>query len=443
MKKHVVYLDFRSELSAFDKYIHHQSFSHWTPDATQKRYRVVLRSKWIARALSGGSLPKQERGRLIQPVRELDATSVNAIATILGRPLVKIDIIEHKFFGPDGYTVRLHLEGDGAAYSEAHAGSGEYAVIRLVDAIRSAPERSLILLDEPEVSLHPGAQRKLMDFIEAETLHHCHQVIISTHSPALASGLPPEAIKVFGYDATRHRVLLIADSCSPTEAFAHLGHTIIGSRPRLIVEDELAAEIARAALRRHGPKKLDTLDVVPFPGGAGGVIKNVLPSLAIGGFEKAAILLDGDQSPATRNTSLDAMDAIAARGEDLDELNTLWRLQFHAAEPNLHSDSDHSRDIPNLIACLTWAASHLAYLPGSSPEQALATALGDEDPSKTDTTWKEYWVNRVRSELHMTDEEIVTSDLILDLQRIELGRLPSSSPLLQAVYDEIVRILDW
>lgn len=256
IRNNVVYLDFRSELSAFDKYIHHQSFNHWTPDATQKRYKAVIKSKWIARVFRGEQLPQRQVDNLIEPARELDGDRINAISNILGKPIDKIVVVRRKFFGPDGHTVRLHLRGEGAAtYSEAHAGSGEYAVVRLVDEIKGAHKRSLILLDEPEVSLHPGAQAKLMDFIARETIHRGHQVVVSTHSPALVSSLPPVAIKVFGYDATRHRVVLVADSCSPTEAFAHLGHTTAGTQPRLIVEDELSAEIVRAALRRHSPGK--------------------------------------------------------------------------------------------------------------------------------------------------------------------------------------------
>jgi predicted ATPase len=441
IKKDVTYLDFRSELSAFDKYIYHQSFSRWTPDATQKRYKVVLRSKWVARALSGRSLPKKERKDLIQSVRALDDISVQEIAKILGKPIERILIVEHKFFGPQGYTVRLQLGGGGATYSEAHAGSGEYAVVRLVDCIKRAPERSLILLDEPEVSLHPGAQAKLMDFIEAETLRHCHQVVISTHSPALVASLPPQAIKVFGYDTARHRVVLVADACSPTEAFAHLGHTTIGSHLRLIVEDELAAEIARAALRRYAPKKLDTLEVVAFPGGAGSLVKNVLPALAIGKFEKAAILLDGDQTPETRNMATDI--PAAAESRNLNELIELWRDQFHKTVPNLHSDSDHARDAENLLTCLNWSHHHLGYLPGGCPEQALVSAMGEDYSNKYTVDWKQYWLDKVRTKLYLTDEEDVTSDLVFNLQQTELAHLPFDASLLKDAFTEIVRIIEW
>lgn len=444
IRKNVIYLDFRSELSAFDKYIHHQSFNYWTPDTTQKRYKAVLKSKWIARALRGEKLPQQESKHLIESARELEANRVSAISTILGKPIEKIVVVHHKFFGPEGYTVRLQLRGDAAAtYSEAHAGSGEYAVVRLVDEITRASERSLILLDEPEVSLHPGAQARLMDFIAKETLRHGHQVVISTHSPALASNLPPVAIKVFGYDTTRHRVVIVADSCSPTEAFAHLGHTTAGTQPRLIVEDELSAEIARAALRRHAPGKLDAMTIVPFPGGADGIVKNVLSSLAIAGFDKAAVLLDGDQSPATRDPMRSVDGTLEALGEDVDKLTAVWQEQFHITSPNTFSDSDRRRDADTLRTSLRWASKHLGYLPGSCPEQALAAAIGEDDPTKSTAEWKAFWAERTRGELHLTPGEAVTSGQILGVQQFTLSGLPADSPLFEATHQEIVRVIDW
>lgn len=327
IKKSVIYLDFRSELSAFDKYIHHQSFDRWTPDANRKRYRVVLRSKWIARALAGQKLPKAQVAQLIEEVRDLGPTQVETIGQILGKPIERIAIIEHRFFGPVGYTVRLHLADSGAAYPEAQAGSGEYAIVRLVDAIRSAPDRYLILLDEPEVSIHPGAQAELLRFIEREVLAHGHQVVLSTHSPSLAAGLPPMALKVLGFDSTQQRIVLVADGCSPTEAFFHLGHTMSGpARPRLIVEDDLSAEIVKASLRRHAPTRMDTREIVVFPGGADGIVQNVLPVLAIGGIEKAAILLGGDQVPASFRSDRDVFTDVtnAAAHDDRAALKQLW-----------------------------------------------------------------------------------------------------------------------
>ncbi|WP_156613678.1 AAA family ATPase [Mycobacterium sp. 852002-51961_SCH5331710] len=445
IQKNVLYLDFRSELSAFDKFIHHQAFNHWTPDATQKRYKAVLWSRWIARALSDKSLPKAQRKKLIKPVRFMAAADITAISTILGKPIDKVAIVEHRFFGPTGYTVRLHLEGAGATYSEAHAGSGEYAVVRLVDAIRRAQARSLILLDEPEVSLHPGAQIELMKFVEREVLEHGHQVVISTHSPSLAERLPDEAIKVFGFDNSRQRVVLVADGCSPTEAFAHLGQTTAGpTRPRLIVEDELAAEIVRASLRRHAPTKFDTLDVVPFPGGADGIVQNVLPTFAVSLVEKCGILLDGDQQPATADPTRNigpAADAARAQS-DTDALTQLWFEQFHKTRPNLYSDSGGGRDAEILHACIGWANLHLGFLPGRAPEEALALEV-DPSATKPPGGWKSFWEGKVRDKYHLTDHETVTSKQILEFQSAQLADLAADCDLLRNVHATVARIINW
>src|SRR5699024_7938024 len=82
-------------------------------------------------------------------------------------------------------------------YSEANAGSGEVAVIQLVKKIEESEEYSLILLDEPEVSIHPGAQEKLKEYLIDATKRKKLQVVISSHSPILIRDMPSEAIKLY------------------------------------------------------------------------------------------------------------------------------------------------------------------------------------------------------------------------------------------------------
>lgn len=82
-------------------------------------------------------------------------------------------------------------------YSEANAGSGEIAVVQLVRRVESAKEYSMVLLDEPEVSLHPGAQENLKEYLLEAIKNKKLQVVISSHSPSLINGLPNSAIKLF------------------------------------------------------------------------------------------------------------------------------------------------------------------------------------------------------------------------------------------------------
>ncbi len=447
VRKDVVYLDFRSELSAFDKYIHHDSFNRWSRDRTEKRYRALLRSRPVARALEGKPPSTKNAAKVLSPVRYAAQPEVDAVAAILGKPIERIALLEHALFGPQGFTVRLYLSGTGTAYSEAHAGSGEYAVVRLVDAISRARPKSLILLDEPEVSLHPAAQQRLMEFVKRQVLVSGHQVVISTHSPTLAATLPEQAIKVFGFEPNRQRVVLVADSCSVTEAFLHLGHTTsVTASPRLIVEDELAIELVKASLRRHAPSKLDAITIVAIPGGADGIVRNALSTFAAVQESKSAILLDGDQRPDTRAASLpEVADVVGSViwSDSESALLTAWHEQFHKTRPVIASNSDGSGKVEGLRQALIWASKHLEFLPGNgSPEQSLAQAEACE-AQPTIQDWKQYWSDRARDERKMTSNERPSSAEILDTQIRALGALPDDSDLLARVYESVRAVISW
>lgn len=447
IKKPVLYLDFRSELSAFDKYIHHQSYSRWTPDQTRKRFKAIIQSPKIARALRGGDLPKDIRAKIVTDARDLDPTLVSDIGNILGKDINKISIVEHKLFGPTGHTVLLQSKS-GSTYSEAHAGSGEYAIVRLVDAIARADKASLILLDEPEVSLHPGAQIRLIDFVKREVLRHGHQVVLSTHSTVISSQLPNECIKVLGFDKLNERVVLVADGCTPTEASAHLGHaTTPSSKPKLFVEDDLAKEIVKASLRRYSPAKLDSLNILPFPGGADGIIKNIVPILSLSEIQNSGILLDGDQNP--ENSQLDSQTLTAAEAalsaKDAKILGKIWVDNFHITIPHTFSNSDHGNDCEVLFSCIKWANNHLDFLQGKSPEQALAMAERPGVQLDGHVDWKEFWLDRYSSEMNLTEAErsAISSSDLLSFQIQILARLGEDCDLLKLTSKTVDRIINW
>lgn len=52
-----------------------------------------------------------------------------------------------------------------------------------------------MLIDEPEISLHPSAVYRFKDFLLKITLRNNHQVVITTHSTQLLRDFPKEAIK--------------------------------------------------------------------------------------------------------------------------------------------------------------------------------------------------------------------------------------------------------
>ena len=79
---------------------------------------------------------------------------------VLQLNLEEVRVIEHKYFS--GTWATNVIFSDGIAYSEYNAGSGEFLVALMLDKISRLPENALLLLDEPEVSLHPGAQKRFM-----------------------------------------------------------------------------------------------------------------------------------------------------------------------------------------------------------------------------------------------------------------------------------------
>lgn len=61
--------------------------------------------------------------------------------------------------------------------------------------LQNIVENSLILIDEPEISMHPEWQQKILEFYK--NISPDSQYIISTHSPHIVTCTLPEEIKVF------------------------------------------------------------------------------------------------------------------------------------------------------------------------------------------------------------------------------------------------------
>jgi predicted ATP-dependent endonuclease of OLD family len=188
--KNVVYLDFRSELSAFDKFFYFGNLKN----SIAKNKQEFIRGK----SSSLNKLFTKEKRfinsstrKLNDPVEELSDTEIYWISFILNRNYTGGLSVLHELYRNEGYSVLF--ETNFAKYSEAFAGSGEMAVVRLVREVLNAEQFSLILLDEPEVSLHPGAQSRLMIFLLEQIKIKKHQIVLTSHSQCLIPGQIPKS----------------------------------------------------------------------------------------------------------------------------------------------------------------------------------------------------------------------------------------------------------
>jgi predicted ATPase len=76
--------------------------------------------------------------------------------------------------------------------TQFHQGAGEDSLLDLMKVLQKVPEQALLVIDEVEASLHPKAQRRLVNFLTLLARKKKIQVIMSTHSPYILEELPPE-----------------------------------------------------------------------------------------------------------------------------------------------------------------------------------------------------------------------------------------------------------
>lgn len=88
--------------------------------------------------------------------------------------------------------VQVYKKG-GHSFNFREASSGEANILTtLISLVPLLKDNSLVLIDEPEISLHPLWQSKYIDLLNKilENVSGCH-IIIASHSPFLASDLKP------------------------------------------------------------------------------------------------------------------------------------------------------------------------------------------------------------------------------------------------------------
>ncbi|MCL1515188.1 ATP-dependent endonuclease [Parasaccharibacter sp. TMW2.1890] len=366
--KNVCYIDFRHSLSAFDKFFYSPP-SDDISELKKRSLKIAKASKWLKEAMD--SKKKSNLYYNVERILDrinmcLDEDSVKCISEILGCDYSEIHIIKHFYFADSdysikGFTVRLCREG--LKYSEAFAGSGEFAVVFLVWRIMNTKDRSLILLDEPEVSLHPAAQKRMFRFLERQVLRRKHQVVLTTHSPEFIKYLPQKAIKLLTLDKD-DRVHLHAQSNHCEEVFCDIGHDS-GKIYKIFVEDKAAQLIVNICIKRYFSYFSEKIDVIPL-GGADDILKHNLPRASISQEGNILFLLDGDQRrgewPASGNVTDNDLEATVhnlLKGEP----------KFKCGKVAQDVKMNHLRNL------LSYGREVVDYLPGNTPEEWILREL--------------------------------------------------------------------
>lgn len=436
--KNVIYLDFRATISAFDKFFYHSDF-HTYPKKDYLRKRSQMLKDIIDNDLKKYQPHKEKKDKLFVNTL-LEKSKVEAISKILGRKYTSIRLIEHSLFTNDKAPTII-LQSENLKYSEAFAGSGEFAVSILVHKLMDSPDASLILLDEPEVSLHPSAQCQLMEFLSEQALKKKHQIVISTHSSTIVKDLPKNAIKLFCLNDKIGKVDVL-QNVSPEESFFILGERI--DKRTVIVEDRLAKRFVEKALKAGGEALLNSFEVKHVPGGAGSILQTLAVPLCVANVKNVIFLLDGDQSrtddyptsdsiPENQNTNL----------QNIIKEITNQDIKFSCDGSNGSSNNNQKYKMQRNF--IDFIHDKIAFLPVYTPEAFLIENVhGDYKEYKDQIPKNIQDAKEITKELCKLDTglENVTSDDIFETQIRILNKIPNNHEVLTKTRELLQIFLD-
>lgn len=190
-------------------------------------------------------------------------------------------------------------------YSETNMGYGEGRVLSLTRRLETVPEKSLILLEEPEISLHQSAQFRFGEYLIDLSVRRGHQIFLSTHSEHILRALPQASRQLLirtgnGLD------LLPGLSSSQAASLMADGHD---KALTVLVEDELASYILAEIVGLENPVLLKSIRAVVAGyrddkgqsiAGGKDAIKAAMKTLRNSGL-KVAALLDADGTEDVSN----------------------------------------------------------------------------------------------------------------------------------------------
>ncbi len=354
----IVHLDFRGELPAFDKYFYFPDSVHLA------RRRSYDRKHKLRRGYRKQDYLRQ-RSRRLRNKLQAEGTAIShdelsILRYILERDYASGTVLQHSLFrGHEGWTILFKTPALSGGYSDAFAGSGESAAALLVHKLLATPDNSLVLLDEPETSLHPRAQRRLLEFIAHYAMKKSLQIVMATHSIYLADKeLPQSAIRVLEPTATGN--IHISTTHSANEALHEIDTAAFGKA--IIVEDERAKHIVLSALKSASTTAAIDIQVVIRDGGTSRIFRDI-QAYANAARDNVFVVFDGDHRPACEVPS----DAALPQGRH--ELNKL--ISKLTKGPNKNGPDLDFVDVGDQTRFIKFFRSRIHFLPGTTPERLV------------------------------------------------------------------------
>ncbi|WP_082161866.1 ATP-dependent nuclease [Streptococcus sp. 400_SSPC] len=449
LKKEVVYCDCKEYVSAFDLFFYHYDFQPTVRQRSKQDF-IRLRSKKLAEVIQNNldSYDYKQKQRIKSNIVVSDEVC-KTVSEIMGESYDEIKIITHDFYSKysgNKPSKTIWVRKNGQAYSEAFAGTGEARVILLVNDIINAPHNSLLLIDEPEISLHPSAVYRFKDFLIKITLNNNHQVVITTHSTQLLRDFPKEAIKTVSRVENK---IKITENIDYQDAFFELGD-IYRDKKMIYVEDKLAKYILDFVINKSDSDNLKQNLVVNYiPGGANQIICNNILNSSFLDSDNHYFWLDGDQNTNV-SESVDLMNYLEngvvisdkipeADNGNLDEI--IRELTGCSIKFKVSGNKGQINDtelIEKQRRFIDYWSRYVSYLPFQTPELYLAKLCdsinNDNHDFSNDENGKEYFRKKTQIALGIED---ITSEDIFQEQRRAVSKLQPESSMFKCIKEKL------
>ena len=247
-----------------EDWIYHVSYRRGTDLIPRQGSRNHTSRKWSGVAKKQGQLDSPRPGsnqagrqvtfidlERLQPARHLPSS---VFQKAKAAPVTSVDIRVSEYLS---YILELdyHLDeicssadnviykfNTSSTYSSYNSASGEDVLTRLLRDIVDSPNKSLVLIEEIEVGLHPKIQRRLMDVLMFESHLSKKQFIVTTHSQTILSSVNAES-RLF-IDASRQKCIKNISTNAALSKMDAIAFPLLN----LLVEDDLAKWVVFRAI---------------------------------------------------------------------------------------------------------------------------------------------------------------------------------------------------
>jgi len=135
------------------------------------------------------------------------------------------------------------------SYSSFNMGAGEDSCFALVEVMHALPEGGLLLVEELETGLHPGAQIRLVEELKQIAWSKHVQVITTTHSEHVLSSLPPQGRVLLQRQGRRVQAIYEPSATYALSIMSSQAHPELAIYVEDLVSKSLLSQVLKHALR--------------------------------------------------------------------------------------------------------------------------------------------------------------------------------------------------